>query len=176
MGATPLGLGYPEPTDLLTNAHASIRTLAEGVDSIISPDSATIQPAESPGSVGGATTVDFPGAQALGHFTYSAGVLTYTGPRPRQFMVATSVEIEQGGSAVIDSVVEVVVNGVSVMGSYDLIDLAPTVLNVRKRVHTIAVPVQLAPGDTVAAVANANPAGTLGVTALRVWAIGPVLA
>lgn len=32
MGTTPRGLRYPEPTDLLTNAHAHIRTLAEDVN------------------------------------------------------------------------------------------------------------------------------------------------
>lgn len=168
------GLPYPQPADARGAGANAMRDLALAVeDCLIYDASVDTAPAESAQALAGATGVDFPGAANLfGFTTPDAKVYTYTGDGVRFFMVAASVEVEVGPGASQESVAEVIHNGTAIWGSYDMVATTSSgVLDARRYTHTLAVPVRLAPGETVSVTATAT--GTLGITALRIYPIGP---
>lgn len=174
---TNLGYPYPDPTDRTRNGSVALRALAEAVDADVdwSDTVAHIGPADSPSAANG-SVVTFPGGQSLmAGFTYAAGVLTYTGPATRMFLACVSVEVEAGGGAPasIESAVYLSVNGVNIIGSYDLVATGSSgTLATRKVVHGITNLLLLAPGDAVSVTATSTPAGTVGVASIKLQPLG----
>lgn len=178
-----LGIPYAEPSDARGAGANAMRDLANAVDRALwRSESITANPADSPsGAATGGTVVVFAGP-ILTLFTETApGSFRFDGTAERMFLVATQVEVATGGSdlATVTSSVEVRVDGVPVASSYDRLDSFSEsdnngTIEARNVVHTPSVPVVLQPGQTVSVVAFANPAGSVGVAALRVYPMGPL--
>lgn len=182
MGTTAnLSLPYPEGTDFVIQGDDAIQALAEQIEDRLYPDaSVSVGLGESAKAVSGATAVDFPGAASMGDFTVNAGneIFTYTGEADRFFMVAASVEIDTGaigGSTSAESTVYLQQNGTNIGSSFDHVQTTTAVLERRRVVHQLSVPVQLGPGDTIAATAYSSPAGSIGQTSLRIYPVGAKL-
>lgn len=181
MGTTStFDLPYPEGTDLVIQGDDAVQALAEAVDARINPNTASvgIAPAESAKSVGAATTVDFPGTKFMGGFSGVTELFTYAAGGTRFFLVSASVEVDvgSGGAASLSSTVYVRHNGVEIAGSIDEVSDSGGTLTMRKATHNISVPVNLADGDEIDVVAYAGGGtGSIGVTSLRIYPIGPAI-
>lgn len=182
MGTTTyLELPYPEGTDLVIGGDDAIQALAEKVEERLYPDaSVTVGVNDSSKAVGGATAVDFSGPASMGGFTVNAGneVFTYTGDDSRFFMVCASVEIDNGaggGTTSIESTVYLQHNGANVLTSLDFVQATAATLTRRRFVHNLTLPMQMSPGETVGVTAYASPAGSVGVTSLRIYPVGSKL-
>ena len=176
MGTTPnLDLPYPEGTDLVVNGDDAIEALAAAVDYALALDAfMTVMPAESTKAVGGETNVDFPGTAGSSGFTRDGDGFVYNGPATRYFLISASVEVENNGPATsMSSTVLVYHNGTQIMGSHDLVANTSATLAGRRVAHTVTVPQPLAAGDRIDVNALASPAGGLGITAIRIYPIGP---
>lgn len=174
----------PDDEDWVSQAPYDLQQLAARVDDVTDYNAGvTILPAEAAGTVaagGAATLVDFPGGAGLQEFTYDAGVLTFTGPGPRMFLVSAAVQVKASteDAATVWSSVTVRHSDVEIMGSYDSLgtldaDNATGTIHERSVMHTITVPVVLSTGQNVTAIAQASHAGSLGITALRIYPLGP---
>lgn len=180
MGATSaFDLPYPEGGDLVIEGDDAIQALAEAVEARMNPNMAyvTVDPAESALGISGATEVDFPGAADLVGFSGAGLVFTYAGGGSRYFIVSASVEVEvaSAGSEFLSSTVEVHYDGAARSISHDQVAHTGATLASRKVTHNISVPIHIVDGHPVTVYAYASGGtGTLGVTSLRIYPIGPV--
>ena len=176
---------FPSPADedWVSQAPYDFQQLAARMDDVTDYNAGvTILPGEAAGVVaagGAATLVDFPGQAGLDEFTYDAGVLTYAGPT-RMFLVSAAVQVKTSteDAAMVWSAVTLRHNNIEMMGSYDslgTLDADNTTGTIAERsvMHTITVPVVLSTGQNVNAIAQASHASTLGITALRIYPLGP---
>lgn len=179
MGTTAIyGLPYPDGTDLVIQGDDAIQALAEAVEDTIYGGTtfAQIAPADS-SSATPSTAVLFPGTATMTGFTYTTGgggALTYDGP-PRLFIIYVSVELEASpGTPVSATSIDVKVEGVAIAGSNDDIEVdAGSTIASRQVTHSVSVPTTLDTGDVITVGASTSIAGTVGLTSIRVYPIGP---
>jgi hypothetical protein len=185
MGTTTnFGLPFPEGSDLVIGGDDAIQALAESLDARLSYSSAVaqIEPAES-ASVAPTSAVDFPGAQPLmSGFSYSGGVLTYSGPA-RVFVIVAELDmvVVPAGNQTSMSFARLLQNGVSPiaraldytiveeLGADDRQGLAER--GVTHRLVTVGL---LGSGNTLQVEVSSTPSGaTVSTCSLRVYPIGP---
>lgn len=176
MGTTPAHqLPYPEDTEPLQQVAYHIEQLATRLDAIMAEDT-QVDVAQSGVDAGLGTApalVGFTGAALrMDGFTFDGATLTYTGASERSFMVAVEVATVVEGAGIASATVQLRHNGAAFTGSHDSVS-APGVTVRRDYTHRITTPIRLAPGQTLDVVANGNVAGTIDVTSLRVYPIGP---
>lgn len=183
MGTTPnLDLPYPESTDLVIQGDDAIQALAEKLDDVHALDAyAAVRIGESSLTVSGSPTqVDWPGTEfGVAGFTRVGGGFVYGGPT-RAFLIAASVQVEVGGPNMsqIASGVVVRVDEVEVLGSFDSISSivgGTGTMQSRGVAHSVTVPVTLAAGSTVDVIATSTPNGSLGLTSIHIYPIGPAM-
>lgn len=161
MGATPLyGFTYPDPADFVTNGAGAMRVLAESLEAAFAPAGARIVPAGSPTElIAAAQVVTMPGAvEVAGDFALVGPQtrLTYTGDRPRPFLLTAEVTtewiVDLGAQPVRRAFADVVLRvGTTAVASspFELNFGEEPLLRVATHTHTLAAVVTLNPGDIV---------------------------
>lgn len=174
----------PDDEDWVSQAPYDLQQLAARVDDVTDYNAGvTILPGEAAGTIvggGSAALVDFPGSTGLDEFSYDAGVLTYLGPAPRMFLVAAAVQVKTStdDASQVWSAVTARHSDVEIMGSYDSLgsrdaDNTTGTIYERSVMHTVTVPVVLSSGQNVTVIAQASHNSELGITALRIYPLGP---
>lgn len=180
MGTTAhLALPYPEGADLVIAGDDAIQALAEAVDSRIEYSSyVSVGNGESGQSGSGTMVVDFFGPQNILGWSTDGYLFTYNGTGGRYFMVAAHVEVDSApGGVTAASAAYLHQDGVEVCSSYDEISVdAGSSINRRRIVHHLTSPVYVSPGQFISVTCAPSGTASLGVTSLRIYPIGPVLA
>lgn len=188
MGATPLyGFTYPDPADLVTNGAGAMRVLAESLEAAFAPAGARIAPADSPTElIAAAQVLTMPGAvELVGDFALTGPQtrLTYTGDRPRPFLLTAEAvtdwvtELDGPGIRRVFAELALRVNTTEVASSLFELNYGTTdPLRVAVHTHTLAAVVTLNPGDVVSVTGRAEGNPFVGRSSLTAMPTGPGLA